>query len=85
MRPGGTRTAVSFAELDALSDGFAAFLNGRLGLHRGEALAVQLPNGLAFPIAVFGAWKAGLVVTAIIPSTLPPRHSASYATATPAC
>lgn len=65
--PNGAVKTLSFAELDALSDAFATFLSHSLGLSDGDVLAIKLPDGLAFPLAVFGAWKAGLIVTAINP------------------
>jgi len=65
--PNGARTARSFKEIDALSDAFAGYLVHGLGLKTGQVIAVQLPTCLHYPIAVFGAWKAGLVVTNVNP------------------
>lgn len=53
---------LTFAELDALSDAFAAFLQQDLKLVKGDKIAIQLPNILQNPIAMHGALKAGLVV-----------------------
>ena len=53
---------LSFAELDRLSAQFAAYLQHVLGMRKGERIAVQLPNIHQYPIAVWGAWRAGLVV-----------------------
>jgi long-chain acyl-CoA synthetase len=55
-------TVLSFRQIDALSDRFAAFLIGELGLAKGDRLVLQMPNLLQYPVAVFGALKAGLVV-----------------------
>ena len=33
----------------------------------GEVVAIQLPNSLHYPVAVLGAWKAGLIVTNVNP------------------
>jgi long-chain acyl-CoA synthetase len=52
---------LSYAELDALSDRFAAGLR-REGIARGDAVALQLPNLPQFLIAYFGILKAGSVV-----------------------
>jgi long-chain acyl-CoA synthetase len=52
---------VSYGELDALSDRFAAGLLSR-GLQPGDAVALQLPNVPQFVIAYFGILKAGCVV-----------------------
>lgn len=53
---------ISYGELDRLSDGFARHLVERTGLKQGDRIAIQLPNLLQFPVALFGALKAGLVV-----------------------
>lgn len=53
---------LSFAQLDQMSADFAAYLQGDLGLKAGQRIAIQLPNIHQYPIAVWGAWRAGLVV-----------------------
>ncbi|TFH85557.1 long-chain fatty acid--CoA ligase [Billgrantia azerbaijanica] len=53
---------LTFAELDRLSADFAAWLQTETDLEPGERIAIQLPNVLQFPVAVFGALRAGLVV-----------------------
>ena len=53
---------ITFAELDRLSDHFAGWLQHSTDLVPGDRIAVQLPNLLQFPIVLFGALKAGLVV-----------------------
>ena len=53
---------LTFAELDKLSGNFAAWLQHETGLQPGDRIAIQLPNVLQFPVAVFGAMRAGLVV-----------------------
>lgn len=53
---------LTFAEIDRLSTDFGAYLQQRLGLVKGDRIAIQLPNVLQFPVALFGAWKAGLIV-----------------------
>jgi long-chain acyl-CoA synthetase len=52
---------LSFAELDRLSRAFAGFLQQR-GLAPGERIALMMPNLLQYPVALFGALRAGLVV-----------------------
>jgi long-chain acyl-CoA synthetase len=54
--------AITFRELDALSLQFAAFLQQELKLEKGDRIAIQMPNLLQYPIAAFGAIRAGLVV-----------------------
>jgi len=53
---------MSFRELDQLARDFAAYLQNSLGLKPGERIAIQLPNTLQYPIALFGAMRAGLIV-----------------------
>lgn len=53
---------LTFAEVDRLSRNFAAYLQKDLGLKKGERIAIQMPNCLQFPIAFFGALRAGLIV-----------------------
>lgn len=54
--------SISYGELNELSDAFAAYLQNETNLKPGDRIAVQLPNLLQYPVAVYGAWKAGLVV-----------------------
>lgn len=53
---------LSFEEVDRLSRHFAAFLQNKLQLKKGDRIALQMPNLLQYPVALFGALKAGLVV-----------------------
>ncbi len=53
---------LTYAELDRLSGAFAAYLQKHTDLAPGDRIAVQMPNVLQYPIAVFGALRAGLIV-----------------------
>ena len=53
---------ISFKELEQYSDEFASFLQNELQLLPGDRIALQLPNIMQYPIALFGSLKAGLVV-----------------------
>ncbi len=53
---------LGYTELDELTDHMASFYINKLGLKPGDRIAIQLPNLLQFPVAMFGALKAGLVV-----------------------
>lgn len=53
---------ISFHELDHLSGQFASFLQHDLKLKKGDRIAIQMPNLLQFPVVLFGAFRAGLVV-----------------------
>ena len=53
---------LTYRQVDKLSRDFAAYLQQELGLKKGERIAIQMPNLLQFPIAFFGALRAGLIV-----------------------
>ncbi len=53
---------ISYGELYELSGIFAAYLQNHTDLQPGDRIAVQVPNVLQYPVAVFGAMRAGLVV-----------------------
>ena len=52
---------LSYRRLEKLSRGFAAWLQ-HAGFGKGDRLAIMLPNTLQYPIALFGALRAGLTV-----------------------
>lgn len=54
--------AISYRELDQLSAAFACYLQQETDLQPGDRIAIQLPNLLQYPIALFGAMRAGLIV-----------------------
>ena len=53
---------ITYGELYELSGAFAAYLQQHTDLKPGDRIAVQLPNVLQYPVAVFGAIRAGLIV-----------------------
>ncbi len=53
---------LTYGELYRLSGEFAAYLQQLPGLEPGDRIAVQLPNVLQYPVVVFGAMRAGLIV-----------------------
>ncbi|MFT4815796.1 MAG: long-chain acyl-CoA synthetase [Pseudohongiellaceae bacterium] len=53
---------LDYSEVDELSDRFAHYLITQTSLKPGDRIAIQLPNILQFPIAFYGATRAGLVV-----------------------
>ncbi|MDP2226034.1 MAG: AMP-binding protein [Moraxellaceae bacterium] len=53
---------LTYRELDEQSAAFAAYLQNETDLQPGDRIAVQMPNLLQYPVAVFGAMRAGLVV-----------------------
>ena len=54
--------SISYGDLDRLSQQFAAYLLFQLKLKKGDRIALMLPNILQYPIAIFGALRAGLTV-----------------------
>lgn len=52
---------ITFSQLDRLSAQFGAYLLSR-GLEPGDRVALMMPNLLQYPIALFGALRAGLIV-----------------------
>ena len=53
---------ISYAEFDRRARDFAAWLQQSAELQRGDRIAIMLPNVLQYPIALFGALRAGLTV-----------------------
>ncbi|AIC22522.1 long-chain fatty acid--CoA ligase [Pseudomonas chlororaphis] len=53
---------MTYAELERYSAAFAGYLQSSTDLVPGDRIAVQMPNVLHYPIAVFGALRAGLIV-----------------------
>lgn len=53
--------SMTFGEVDRLSTQFAAYLQSR-GLEPGDRIALMMPNMLQYPIALFGALRAGLIL-----------------------
>src|SRR5512138_2576604 len=53
---------ITYARLDSLTRDFAAWLQSIAGGREGLRVAIILPNILQYPIAMFGALRAGMVV-----------------------
>jgi long-chain acyl-CoA synthetase len=64
---------ISYRDLDVNSAAFAAWLQRHTDLQPGDRIALQLPNCLQFPIALYGALRAGLVVVNTNPLYTPPE------------
>ena len=54
--------SIDYAELDRLTQYFASYLQQKTNLQKGDRIAIMMPNLLQYPVAVFGAMRAGLVV-----------------------
>lgn len=60
-------TTLTYAEIARLSRDFAAWVQGLAGLQKGSRIALMMPNILQYPIALFGALRAGLIVVNVNP------------------
>jgi long-chain acyl-CoA synthetase len=58
---------ITYTELDRESRAFAAWLQQSAGLRKGDRVAIMMPNLLQYPVAMFGALRAGLVVVNVNP------------------
>jgi long-chain acyl-CoA synthetase len=58
--------ALTFGEIDALSQALAAWLQGR-GLGKGARVAIMMPNVLQYPIAVAAVLRAGFIAVNVNP------------------
>ncbi len=59
--------SISYRELDDLSAAFGAWLQHESGLAPGARIAIMLPNVLQYPVTMFGALRAGMVVVNVNP------------------
>jgi long-chain acyl-CoA synthetase len=55
-------TSISYLELDRLSASFGAYLRDVVKLRFGARVALMMPNLLQYPVAMFGALRAGYTV-----------------------
>lgn len=53
---------MSFNQLNKMSEDFASYLTNVLRLKKGTRVAIQMPNTLQYPVAMFGALRAGMIV-----------------------
>ncbi|MEQ8269796.1 AMP-binding protein [Algiphilus sp.] len=58
---------LSYGDVDRLSQDFASYLQNRLGLAKGDRIALMLPNLLQYPVAMIGALRAGIVIVNLNP------------------
>ncbi|MDQ0471285.1 AMP-binding protein [Labrys wisconsinensis] len=84
VMPNGMAGSLSFAAVDRLSDAFAAYLREDLKLPAGERVAIQIPNGLAYPVVAFGVFKAGCILVNVNPLYTSGEMAKIFADAEPA-
>ncbi len=53
---------LTYREVDELSRQFTSYIQNHTQLKPGDRIAIQLPNILQFPVVLYGAIRAGLVV-----------------------
>src|SRR5215471_1328140 len=58
---------LTYVDIDRLSRNFAAYLQVKLGVKKGDRIAVMLPNIPAFPLAMLGIVRAGAVQVNVNP------------------
>ncbi|MGD8430656.1 MAG: AMP-binding protein, partial [Ectothiorhodospiraceae bacterium] len=63
----GLTASLSYRDVDALSDRFAAYLRFKLGLKPGDRVALQTPNCLPYPVVAFGVFKADAILVNVNP------------------
>jgi len=64
-------TTLYYGDVDRMSRDFTAFLQQRLGVKKGERIAVMMPNILAFPVAMIGILRAGAAQVNVNPLYTP--------------
>jgi long-chain acyl-CoA synthetase len=77
--PNGSQGDLTFSELDRLSDQFAVYLREVAGFKAGDRISIQMPNCLPYPVVVFAALKAGLVMVNTNPLYTPPEMAHQFA------
>ena len=58
---------LTYADVDRLAQSFAAYLQNKLGVERGDRVAVMMPNLLAFPVTLLGIMRAGAIQVNVNP------------------
>jgi long-chain acyl-CoA synthetase len=58
---------LTFGQANVLVEQFAAYLQCELKLKKGDRIAIMMPNCLQYPVAIFGALRAGLTVVNVNP------------------
>ena len=59
--------SLTFAEFDRLARDLGAYFQQELGLVKGDRIALMMPNVMQYPVALYAALRAGLVVVNVNP------------------
>ncbi len=62
---------LTYAQLDRLTRDFGAYLQHSAGLRKADRVAIMMPNLLQYPVALFGALRAGMTVVNVNPLYTP--------------
>ncbi len=62
---------MDYKTLDEQSRAFASYLQTELKMEKGDRLAIMMPNLLQYPIALFGAMRAGIIIVNVNPLYTP--------------
>lgn len=62
---------MTFRKLEERSRAFAAYLQNRMHVKKGDRVALMMPNLLQYPIALFGVLRAGAIVVNVNPLYTP--------------
>jgi len=62
---------LNYGDLDGLANRFAAYLQRVARLRKGDRIAIMLPNVLQYPVAILGAFRAGLTIVNVNPLYTP--------------
>ncbi len=63
--------SISYRELDEKAEAFAAYLQNTLGIKKGDAVAIMMPNLLQYPVALIAVHRIGAVVVNVNPLYTP--------------
>ena len=58
---------LTFDQIDQYSKELACYFQGKLGLKKGDRVAIMMPNILQYPVALFGILRAGLTCVNVNP------------------
>ena len=81
--PNGMNGTLTFNQINEMSDAFAVYLREVAGLQHGDRVALQMPNGLSFPVAAFAILKAGCVLVNVNPLYTADEMAKQFADAEP--
>ncbi|WP_208353127.1 AMP-binding protein [Pseudaestuariivita rosea] len=81
--PNGMNGTLTFEQVDEMSDALAVYLREIAGLAKGDRVALQVPNGLSFPVAAFAVLKAGCILVNVNPLYTAEEMEKQFADAEP--